>query len=785
MRGPEAEGKYTIAVRALCDFTAKAGDLDLRFTPAPSAREGMEGHALIARRRGPEYETEIVLSGDFGDLRVRGRADGYDPAAQRLEEFKTHRGDLSRVPASHRAVHRAQLLIYGALLCKTRQLPALRLSLVYLNVASGQETAIEETMTAAELEDVFADHCSRFLRWARQELAHRGARDASLRTLAFPFPAFNARQRELASAVYRSVRDSKALLAQAPTGCGKTVGTLFPALKALPEAGLDKLFYLVAKTSGRTVALEALARIGSARLRVLELVARDKVCENPGAECNGLSCPLARGFYDRLPAAREEAAGTALLDREAVRAIALRHRICPYYLGQELARWADVIVGDYNYYFDLNAILYLLTSMNQWRVTLLVDEAHNLVERARSMFTAELQRDSMEAARRVAPAPLREVFSRLARRWSDMEHTLGKSVYTVLEEPPEPLQRAMEDCIAAVSDYSAERPDGIPQEALSFYFEALHFSRLSTTLDRDSVCDVTWEAGVPRNAVDRGGDADCTLTLRNVVPARFTAERLRAVKSCVMFSATLTPFQFYRDVLGLPSDCATLEVGSPFRPEQLAVKIVRSISTRLRNRKRSVAPIAHLIREQYRSRPGNYLAFFSSYEYLNDVAGELARTATDIDIWRQEPGMSECRRHEFLARFRPEGHGVGFAVLGGAFAEGVDLPGGRLIGAFVTTLGLPQVNPVNLEVQRRIEERFGTGYAYTFLIPGLRKVIQAAGRVIRTPHDEGVVYLIDDRFGEPTVRRLLPAWWAVEDNGAPWHGSFGSIAAARLPTSLL
>ena len=261
MSGPETEEKYTIAVRALCDFTAKAGDLDLRFTPAPSAREGMEGHALIARRRGPEYETEIVLSGDFGDLRVRGRADGYDPAAQRLEEFKTYRGDLSRVPASHRAVHRAQLLIYGALLCKTRQLPALRLSLIYLNVASGQETAMEETMTAAQLEEVFAEHCSRFLRWARQELAHRGARDGSLRTLAFPFPAFNARQRELAAGVYRSVRDGKALLAQAPTGCGKTVGTLFPALKAMPEAGLDKLFYLVAKTSGRTVALEALARI--------------------------------------------------------------------------------------------------------------------------------------------------------------------------------------------------------------------------------------------------------------------------------------------------------------------------------------------------------------------------------------------------------------------------------------------------------------------------------------------------------------------------------------------
>ena len=779
---PMEAGKYSIAVRALCDFTAKTGDLDLRFTPAPTAREGMEGHAAIARRRGNGYETEIALSGEFSDLLVRGRADGYDATANRLEEFKTYRGDLQRMPGSHRAVHWAQLRIYGALLCRRKSLSEVRLALVYFNLANERETVLEEVRSADELEEWFAEHCARFLTWARRELAHRTERDLALRALKFPFDSFNAQQRQLAEAVYRTVRRGWALLAQAPTGSGKTIGTIFPALKAMPDGALDKMFFLVAKTSGRRVALEALARVTgavsvgdalhatgaadagdalpSAPLRVLELAARDKVCEYPGAECHGGSCPLARGFYDRLPAAREEGVDWPLLDRESIRTLALKHSICPYYLGQELVRWADVIVGDYNYYFDLNAMLYLLTVMNQWKVTLLVDEAHNLVERGRSMFTAELRRADVDAAREAAPAALGDSLGRLARRWDELlasgeANPFQDGDYRVYDEPPENWRRALEDCVGAISDFSAAQPDAVAPPLLSFYFEAIHFCRLAATLDRDSICDLTV----------------CALSLRNIIPARFTAERWRAAQSSVLFSATLAPFQFYRDVLGLPAEAARVEVGSPFLPEQLAVRVVRSISTKLRHRGRSIEPIAALIREQYATHPGNYLAFFSSYQYLNEVAGELSRAAPDIPLWCQEPAMSEARRTAFLDKFHPHGRGIGFAVLGGVFAEGIDLPGGRLIGAFVATLGLPQLNPVNRETERRIDERFGAGYDYTFLIPGLRKVVQAAGRVVRTADDRGVVYLIDDRFTEARIRELLPSWWAIRELQAAAGGT--------------
>ena len=743
----DTNGRYTIAVRSLCDFTARAGDLDLRFTPAPLAREGIEGHAALARRRGSDYETEIVLEGEHEDLQVRGRADGYDPADNRLEEFKTYRGDLGRMPESHRAVHWAQLRMYGALLCRVRGLSQLRLALVYYNLKTELETALVETRSATELEAFFAEHCGRFLGWARQQIAHRSARDAAARALQFPFATFHPRQREVAEKVYRSVARGRTLLMEAPTGSGKTLGALFPALKA-PQ---DKIFFLVAKTSGRALVLEAMRRLltntAPDAIRVVELVARDKACERPGAECNGTSCPFAKGFYDRLPQARTEAVERAVLDRSALREIALEHGICPYYLGQEMVRWADLIVGDYNYYFDVNALLHGLTVANQWKITLLVDEAHNLVERARALFSSELRRDALDEVRKGCPAPVARSVDKLAGRWNALAAEC-EGPYQVHESIPEEILEGLQECIGAIGEFSAEQP--VTADLLEWYFEAIHFTRLAARFDQDTVCE--------------SREALASLSLRNVVPAAFLADKWRAAQASVLFSATLTPFDFYRDILGLPKESTTLAVGSPFAPDQLSVRVVRSISTRWRDRPRSIRPIVRLIERQYRSQPGNYLAFFSSYRYLQDVAAGLACEAADIPSWCQEAAMPEPRRAAFLERFRPEGQGIGFAVLGGAFAEGIDLPWARLIGAFVATLGLPQTNPANEETQRRIESRFGDGYGYTYLYPGLRKVVQAAGRVIRTVDDRGVVYLIDDRFTDPRIRRLLPSWWVVEED---------------------
>jgi DNA excision repair protein ERCC-2 len=491
---------YVVAVRALCEFTAKAGDLDLRFTPSPSAQEGQAGHAVVAaRRRGTHYQSELSLTGDYKHLSVRGRADGYDNEQNLLEEVKTFRGDLSALPGNHRALHWAQAKVYGWLLCQKLALPEIRIALVYFDIASQRETVLSETLTAQALQQHFELQCERFLQWAEQELAHRATRDATLAALKFPHDSFRTGQRELAEAVYKSASHGRCLMAQAPTGIGKTVGTLFPLLKAAPGQALDKIFFLTAKGSGRRLALDAAERIQAGAptlretsqrtLRVLELVAREKACEHPDKACHGESCPLARGFYDRLPAARAAAIAQATLDKAALREVALAHQVCPYYLSQELVRWSDVIVGDYNYYFDLSALLHSLTQLNQWRVSVLVDEAHNLVERARKMYSAELDQAEFKRMRKTAPAALKSPLAKLHRAWNALAKSQTEP-YQVHASVPEAFTSALQKATGAITDHwPSTRP--VDAELQRFYFDALHFSRVLELFDAHSLFDVT------------------------------------------------------------------------------------------------------------------------------------------------------------------------------------------------------------------------------------------------------------------------------------------------------
>ncbi|MES2742445.1 MAG: ATP-dependent DNA helicase [Pseudomonadota bacterium] len=756
---PGAPARYVVAVRALCEFTAKQGDLDLRFTPSPSAQEGIAGHAAVAARRGADYQREVSLSGQFGPLHVRGRADGFDAGRVQLEEIKTYRGDLAAMPANQRQLHWAQVKIYGHLLCQKLALSELRLALVYYDIASQQETVLHEAADAATLRQYFERQCGLFLAWAEQEMAHRARRDGALTALAFPHPAFRPGQRQLAEAMYKASKRRCCLLAQAPTGIGKTVGTLFPLLKASAEHGLDKIFFLAAKTSGRRLALDACALLqGGASglpLRVLELSAKTSACEHPDKACHGQSCPLARGFYDRLPAARAAALQAPLLDKAALRAIALAHQVCPYYLTAELTRWCDVVVGDYNYYFDTSAMLHSLTVANDWKVGILVDEAHNMVARARKMYSAELDHDSLRLLRKVAPAPVKAALERLHRQWRQLEKEqrgpdgAPAQAYRVYPAPPEKWMAALGNAASDMGAYLADHAAVAEPLLQRFYFDVLHFTRLADSFGEHSLFDAELGAGGAR------------LCIRNIVPAPFLRARFGASHSTALFSATLSPWNYYNDMLGMPDNTAWVDVASPFCASQLSVRVAAHISTRFAHRASSLAPIATLIAQQYAQTRGNYLAFFSSFDYLDQVSALLAERYPELPQWRQERRMDDEARQQFMDRFHVGGHGVGFAVLGGAFGEGIDLPGERLIGAFIATLGLPQINAVNEQIRQRMERVFGAGYDYTYLYPGLQKVVQAAGRVIRSQSDHGVVHLIDDRFGRADVRALLPSWWKV------------------------
>ena len=719
----------------------------------------MQGHNVVTSRRDHNYLTEITLTGEYENIYVRGRADGYDPDLNQLEEIKTYKGHLDRMPDNHRQLHWAQAKVYAWLMCLERELESIKVALVYYNVTSKDETLLVDEFTACELQIFFETLCRKLIVWAEQELAHRASRNGELAKLIFPYPEFRTGQRKLAETVYKAAMLERSLMVQATTGIGKTLATVFPLLKAMPAAKLDKVFFLTAKSSGRELGLNAIRSIQNSnpqlRIRTIELVSREKSCEHPDKSCHGESCPLANGFYDRLPAARLEALSLDIMDKQTTRIVALKHQVCPYYLAQDLANWSDVVVGDYNYYFDLYAMLYAGTVINDWKVSILVDEAHNMVERARKMYSAELSFGAFNQMLSKAPKALKGVLDKLSSSWVSLIRQQEKP-YDVYSHIPEEFELLLQRAITKITDYLAENPTYNESNLLNFYFDALQFATLSESFGLHSIFDIS------KSESNIGlFQQDSVLSIRNVIPASFLSGRFKAASSTTLFSATLSPASFFNDMLGLPEQTQFLDVESPFDAKQLTVTVAHHISTRFRVRSQSLLPLVDLVAKQYRDRPGNYIFFLSSFDYLNDVKNLFIDKYPKIPTRSQLRMMSEGDKERFVNDFTIDSQEIVFAVLGGSFGEAIDLPGDRLIGAFIATLGLPQINEVNEQMRIRMQEIFGLGYEYTYLYPGLQKVVQAAGRVIRTTSDTGVIYLMDDRYDDFKIKKLLPKWWQI------------------------
>ncbi len=522
-----------------------------------------------------------------------------------------------------------------------------------------------------------------------------------------------------------------------------------------------QVFFLTAKSSGRELGLNAIRTIHKSNpelhIRTLELTSREKSCEHPDKSCHGESCPLAKGFYDRLPNARITALNQKMMDKTAIRTAALKHQVCPYYLSQDIANWSDVIVGDYNYYFDLYAMLYAGTVLNEWKVSVLVDEAHNMVERSRKMYSAELSYGSFNEMLAYAPKALKGVLEKLNTSWATLSRSQEKryEVYTYI---PEEFELLLQRALSKITDYLAEHPTFNDFKVLNFYFDALQFATLAESFCEHSIFDII------KSDVSVGlFQQDSILCIRNVIPAKFLSTRFKAANSSTLFSATLSPSSFFNDMLGLPEKTQFLDVDSPFDPKQLTVKVAKHISTRFKERNHSLEPIVNLVAKQFNERPGNYIFFLSSFDYLRDVQSLFKDLYPNIQTRSQVRIMSESDKEQFVNDFTLTSQGIVFAVLGGSFGEAIDLTGDRLIGAFIATLGMPQVSEVNEQMRIRMEEVFGLGYEYTYLYPGLQKVVQAAGRVIRTTSDRGVIHLMDDRYNQLKIKKLLPNWWDISN----------------------
>lgn len=753
LRDAELIPLFTVSVGLLADFCTRRGDLHLGFTPAPSSKEGIEGHQQIYARRPKHYQSEVTLSLTWQQLLVRGRADGFDPERSRLEEIKTFRGRYDNIPDNKKTVQWAQAKLYGWMLCVAQQRTELEVALVYLNIDSGKETLECQTFTADELASFFTDCCKTYHAWMVQEAAHRASRQVHLSQLTFPYDAYRPGQRELAESVYKAVALATSLCVEAPTGLGKTLATVFPAFKAMATKNLDRMFYLTARTSGRRLALDAFQQLSLTGLRVLEMVAREQVCLYPDRACQGDSCPLAQGFYDRLPQARQAAVDHSWLDQAAVSTLAADHDICPYFLSQELCHWSDVVVGDYNHFFDLHAALHALVGVYDWKAVVLMDEAHNLIDRARTMYSAALDRKRIVSVKKLASPAVKKALEALNRKLRALSKGLPEQRYCVLAAAPECLQIPLQGVVqAVVSSAAQEQADPIVPEVLQLFFDVMHFGDILTLFGDDYVFDLERDPSYKR--MER-------YQLRNLIPGPLLAERYAKAHAVIQFSATLQPWSYLKDILGHSSNAHYLQVPPHFSSDQLQVFTSHQVSTKYHDRQRSLPALVAVVGLQVLKHPGNYLVYFSSFTYLKQFYDAFSAAQPQVETLCQQSGMPEIERHAFLARFHDGKPIVGLAVLGGVFGEGIDLVGDKLIGAFIVTLGLPQWNPVNEQLKHRLQHRYGKGYLYAYLYPGLQKVVQAAGRVIRTDSDQGFVFLLDTRFNEPDIQQYLPSWWQI------------------------
>jgi len=755
-----------ISVRDLVAFVLSAGDLTSVFTGPSRAAEAIRAHQRIQDSRPEGYQPEVAVqhtvTRDGVALRVSGRMDGLWSRGDRVtvEEIKTTRRGLKAVIAQKNPLHWGQAKVYAYIHALKEGLEAVEVQLTYHHLPTKKTRSVKETCAFTDLEAFFEDLISCYIQWAKGLIAARQRRDASIAALPFPYHAYRGGQREMAVAAYRTVRDGGQLMVQAATGIGKTLAVLFPAIKAQGEAHTDIIFFLAARTTGKMAAEQALAilREKGLVLKSLTLTAKDKICFEPDAACTAEECPYAKGHFDRLGAAREALFAEDLWNREAVEAVAGVHRVCPFELSLDAALWADCIICDYNYAFDPRVNLKRFFAELTGDYAFLVDEAHNLVDRSRDMFSAALDKATVLAVRRAVgkkslPGVYRSLSKINTRLLAARKACDAAGTTLTFANPPGDLEQPLRLFLKAAERWlEKNKPAAFRTALLELYFTANNFLRVMEQFDSDYATLTT----------ARGKDLQTKLFCLD--PARQMGEAWERCKAAVLFSATLSPTGYFQTVLGLDPDIGRLRLPSPFPAPHFQPLLMDTISTYYKDRSQTVSAVAGAIRSVVASKTGNYLVFSPSYSYLQMIHEAFGQLAPDIPTACQTVAMGEKARTAFVEQFQAGNQQtlVGFAVMGGVFGEGIDLKGERLVGAVVVGVGLPAISPEQDLIRDYYDQTCQAGFEFAYQYPGFNRVLQAAGRVIRTAADRGVVLLVDRRYATARYRNLMPPEWRLQ-----------------------
>ena len=754
-----------ISVRDLVEFGCRSGDLEGEFSVARRAIDAIRAHQKIQHSRPANYQAEVAVSyraeAQGFDLQIGGRIDGVCAAGKDapltvIDEIKT----LTRWPdegeTPDNPMHWGQAAVYGFIYAAERKIDQLIVQLTYCHLDTGEIRLRRRQVSLAELQHFFSQLLEQYLQWARNVFSWYRLRDESIQSLQFPFPAYRPGQRRMAVETYRAIQSGEHMLVEAATGIGKTMAVVFAAVKAIADGHTDKVFYLTARTTGQSAAENAAAvlRDRGLRLKSLSLTAKDKICFCPESACTAEECEFARGYYDRRNAAMQEIFLQDAITRQVLESVCSRHRLCPFAFSLELAHYADCIICDYNYAFDPRVFLrrFFLETHNNY--TFLVDEAHNLVDRSREMFSAQIRKIPFLRLRRMVKDNLPDLYKILGKINTWMlraRKEFGEEQQSrAAKQRPEGIARLLFICANAMENWlirNMKSPHR--QQVLDLYFDVNRFLRVLERYDDSYV------------TCYKRTEKDLRLKLFCVDSSGQLSDALNRCRSAVFFSATMTPVDYFKTVFGCGQSALSLRLDSPFPADNLKVFIADKISTLYRQREKTAAAVAELLLALVEHTKGNYLLFFPSYRYMQLVHDMVHSRCTSADIIVQRPDMNDQERNDFLARFRRENPQTlaGFAVMGGIFGEAIDLVGDRLSGAAIVGVGLPAIGLEREVIRQYYTERIHSGFEFAYLYPGINRVLQAAGRVIRTEKDRGAVVLIDHRFATSRYRRLLPRQW--------------------------
>ena len=739
--------RATVGVRELAQSVCRRGDIHARYEGGATAAEGLAAQRRAQQGRPQPYRREAAVATTMRrnglTLAVKGRIDGFDEKARLVEEFKTTRANPEALHAHLGHLHWAQLKLYAAMSDRQREAAAsYTLRLVYLHPSPGRARApqwrVERQAHGVELAAWFDETVNAYVaQWLANARRVR-LRDAQLRTMPFPYPRFRAAQRRLAASVFRACRDAGQLLVEAPTGSGKTAATLFGALQAMAHGHIDRIVFATARTTGQIAAEAALAACDLRhRVATVTITAKRRICFNPELPCDPAHCQFARGYYDRMPAARAELLAGGRAGRAEVEAAARRHRLCPFELSVDTAALADVVLCDYNYVFDPVVGLSRLRAAPFNRVGLLVDEAHQLGARTREMLSASLSAARLERARIDAPGTLRKPLNSARRALA----TLRRDAAPGPMDPPQALLRALQRLLNAAAETEAASPPGLRD----FLDDCARFAR-----------SADWFAEGDFRHLLRVASGEVEVRMACLSPAGYLKAALGGFQGAVRFSGTVSPLPLFQRMHGQTQDARAMRVDAGFAPDALGVFIAPDVHTHYRRRAASKPALARLIAAVAASAQGPCLAAFPSFEYLEAAVAEL-RSVCSLPVQAQRRDMTGAEGREFIRRLSRAGKPrIGAVALGGAFAESVDFGGGALKAVVVVGPGLA---PRSAE-QDLIAARFGPcGFDVAYLQPAMTRVAQAAGRAVRGPDDRGVVVLVDPRFAERRYREYFPVHW--------------------------